>query len=168
MAISGKNLARILAPKFVTGTPDKATDVKRPQKKVGVLQVKSTFDDKDQRSALNVAKYQRKRVLVITPFMAEDLSKASLMKRYAERALKDSITRNEAPVMSHLFYYNVLNSNDAIERDIGLHSQLAWIGKADLVVIYVDYGITAAMQVAINVAETKSRKIEYRSIGGVA
>lgn len=166
MAISSKSLMRILAPKFYTGDP---TNVKAPtQTKVpGVLTVSSAFDKVDQRN-LDVAKYTRKRVLCITPFMAENPSKASQMERYATRALKDSLNRNEAPVMSHLFYYSVLSSNDPIERDIGLHSQLAWLPAADLVAVYVDFGITGAMQVAINYAESKSKKIEYRSIGGVS
>ena len=53
------------------------------------------------------------------------------------------------------------------ERDDAFLNLLSWIPRADLIAVYVDYGITPAMQVAINVAITKNKKIEYRSVGEV-
>ncbi|ASD50523.1 hypothetical protein FDI24_gp242 [Acidovorax phage ACP17] len=166
MALKGSQLAKILAPKFMTGgTPD--ADVPADPKRPGVPQYTSAFERADQREALNVAKYTRKRAVLISPFMPEDLSNAGKMLRYANRAVQDSLMRNEAPIASHAFFFG-LAPNVPIERDAGLHSQLSWIPKADVVVVYVDFGITAAMQVAINVAEVKAKKIEYRSIGATA
>lgn len=90
------------------------------------------------------------------------------MNRYALRATKDSLGKNEAPLASHLFYSEVLNVRNPIERDIGLQSQLTWLKAADIVAVYLDFGITPAMQVAINAAVLKNKRIEYRTIGNVA
>lgn len=100
--------------------------------------------------------------------MAEDPSIAMKMSRYAERCIRDSIHKNEAPLASHLLHYSVLNSRDPIERDIGLQSQLSWLRVADIVVVYIDFGITPAMKVALNNAVIIQKKIEYRTIGAVA
>lgn len=93
---------------------------------------------------------------------------AMKMSRYAQRATKDSINKNEAPLASQLFFYTVLNDKDPIERDIGLQSQLSWLRVADIVAVYVDFGITPAMKVAMNNAVLLQKKIEYRTIGAVA
>lgn len=162
----GSTLNKILSPQFMTGGP--TSDVKPDPKKPGVQQYTSAFAKADQRDALNVAKMTRKCTVVISPFMMEDPASGAKMMRYAARCAQDSTNRGEAPLMAHAFYYSVLNYMNSIERDMGLHSQLSWIPRAELVVVYVDFGITAAMQVAINVAEVKNRKIEYRSIGATA
>lgn len=100
--------------------------------------------------------------------MAEDYALAAKMTRYAVRATKDSMGKNESPLASHLFYSEVLNARNPIERDLGLQGQLTWLKGCDLIAVYLDFGITPAMQVVINHAIAKSRRIEYRTIGNVA
>ena len=88
------------------------------------------------------------------------------MTRYATRAAQDAMNRNEALLMANLAFLNPLGYS-AVERDDAFLNLLSWIPRADLIAVYVDYGITPAMQVAINVAITKNKKIEYRSVGEV-
>lgn len=140
----------------------------KDEKPKGVIDIPSRILDKDPNEVLRVSMTPKKTVLVVTPFMSEDPSKANLLSRYAKRCTQESIKRGEAPICSHLFYYDVLNMNVPIERDYGLHSMLSWIPNADLVCVYIDFGVSQAMQVMINTAQLKSRKIEYRMIGSTA
>lgn len=149
---------------FVTGGEVK--DPGDPVKKPGVATYSSAFDKADQRSVLNVAKVSRKLAVGISPFLAEDLANASKMTRYANRAAQDAANRNEALIMANLAFMNPAGVA-AVERDDAFLNLLSWIPRADVVAVYVDYGITPAMQVAINVAISKNKKIEYRSVGEV-
>jgi len=123
---------------------------------------------KDPRDVLNVAKSTRKRVMALSPFIMEDLTQASKMERYARRVVTDSTNKNEAVMLMSLFFYSNIAYTSPIERDMALHSAISWVPGIELLAVYIDYGITPAMQVVINVAETKGKKIEYRSIGGGA
>ena len=100
--------------------------------------------------------------------MAEDPSLAAKMQRYATRAIKDSLSKNEAPLASYVFYSDALSPRNPIERDIGLQSQLTWMKGADIIAVYMDFGITPAMQAVINSAILRVKRIEYRTIGSVA
>lgn len=160
-------LKKVFATRFTTGgkTPTEAPG----QTKSNVAQVPySLLQDGKPGDVLRVTRQQRRTALLVTPFMAEDPSKAARMVRYALRATRDSLNKGEAPLASHLFFSEVLNIRNPIERDIGLQSQLNWMKACDVVVVYLDFGITPAMQVAINNAILRHRKIEYRTIGAVA
>lgn len=61
-----------------------------------------------------------------------------------------------------------LNFRNPIERDLGLQAQLTWLKAADIVAFYVDFGITPAMEVVMNAAKLKNKRIEQRTIGSVA
>lgn len=162
--LRSKTLSSLLNPMFQQGGAVKAPG--EPAKKPGVQTYTSAFDKADQRSVLNVAKVSRKLAVGISPFLAEDLANASKMTRYANRAAQDATNRNEALIMANLAFLNPIGAT-AVERDDAFLNLLSWIPRADVVAVYVDYGITPAMQAAINVAITKNKKIEYRSVGEV-
>lgn len=166
--ITYNQLQKIFPNKFETGGDPGRDPAKADEKVPGVVQVASRITGKTPDEILHVAMTPRKTVLVVSPFMSENPAKADLMARYAKRCVQDSIKRNEAPLCSHLFYYDVLNMNQPIERDWGLQSMLSWIPNADLMAVYVDFGITQAMQVMINTAQLRSRKLEYRMITATA
>lgn len=159
---------KILTTMYQTGgqVPNEPVGQTKPAK--GSTAPHSVIQAARPEDNLRVTKQPKRNVILITPFMAEDPALAEKMKRYAKRATKDSLNKNEAPLASHLFYYSVLNEKDPIERDIGLQAQLSWIRVADLVAVYVDFSITPAMKVAINNAKLLQKKIEYRTIGSVA
>lgn len=159
---------QIMTTLFQTGgvVPKDPPGQTKPPK--GVQVPNSVIQIAPPENNLRVTKQPRKNVILITPFMAEDPALAMKMSRYAARATRDSLNKNEAPLASHLFFYSVLSDKDPIERDIGLQCQLSWLRVADLIAVYVDFSITPAMKVAINNAKLLQKKIEYRTIGSVA
>lgn len=161
-------IKQIFTTRFTTGgeRPTEAPGQTKPPK--GAQVPFSVIQNAKPEDTLRVTKQPRKAVLLVTPFMAEDPAQAARMTRYALRATRDSMNRNEAPLPSHLFYSEVLNVRNPIERDIGLQSQLTWIKGCDIVAVYIDFSITPAMQVVINNAIIRNKKIEYRTIGSVA
>lgn len=168
--VSFSKIKKIFGPTF-DGRAEKPRAGDQPgqtQVSPGSVAVSSYAQDANPDDVLHVIRQPKKAAVIITPFAAEDYSKAAAVKRYGDRCIKDSVQRGESPVASHLFYYDVLNVKNPIERDIGLLSQLTWIPKCDIVVVYVDFGITPAMRVAINVAQLKSKKLEFRTIGSVS
>jgi len=110
-----------------------------------------------------IAKPNRIRTLIITPFIAEDPARADIMRRYDSRAIKHSLSKNEAPFPGNLLYA-YLNIRDPIERDVGLQCQLAWLKGCEVVAFYVDYGVTPAMEVIMNATALKFKRIERRVI----
>lgn len=159
---------KILTTQFTTGG-DKPTEPAGQTKVAkGVQTPKSVIQAARAEDNLRVTKNPRKNVILITPFMSEDPALAMKMSRYAVRCTKDSLLKNEAPIASQLFFYQTLSDKDPIERDIGLQCQLSWLKVADIVAVYVDFGITPAMKVAMNNAILLQKKIEYRTIGAVA
>lgn len=86
-------------------------------------------------------------------------------RAYLQRCIRDSIERGEAPFASHQMYTNALDDNNTIERALGLACGLAWLEKADLMVVYNDYGISPGMAFAIRAAKGFVVDIEYRKIG---
>lgn len=87
--------------------------------------------------------------------------------KYGRRCLKDSLSRGESPMASHLLYTQpgVLNDDDPEERMIGINRGHAWMSVARKVVVYTDLGISPGMQLAINRAEMIGVPVEMRSIG---
>lgn len=164
--MSGATLTKILAPQFVTGGT--TSDVPDPGKKPGVMTYSSAFAKADQRELDSVGKVTRKLSIGIVPFMTEDKANAGKMERYARRCAVDALNRGEACMMTNLAFYDSGWQATPVERDVQLHGVMAWMPKAQVVAVYVDFGITPAMQICINVAEVKNRKIEYRSIGATA
>ncbi|WEM34398.1 hypothetical protein [Xanthomonas phage X1] len=159
---------KILTTLYQTGGQVSRDPVGQTTPPKGSTVPKSVIQAATPENNLRVTKQPRRNVIIITPFMAEDPALAEKMKRYAARATKDSLNKNEAPLASHLFYYSVLNEKDPIERDIGLQSQLSWLKVADVVAVYVDFSVTPAMKVAIDNARLLQKKIEFRTIGAVA
>lgn len=140
---------------------------KDPRRK-GVQEPQSIIQGQDANLA-TVLKTPRKSVIVLTPFMGEDPSKAKMFERYAQRAVKDSLNRNEAPLAAQLFFYQFFGSNLVqIERDMGLVSQISWVHKCDRVAVYSDFGITQAMNLVLDVARLKNKPVEFRAITSFA
>tara|TARA_Y100001973_G_C5208904_1_gene343819 strand:- start:12067 stop:12375 length:309 start_codon:yes stop_codon:yes gene_type:complete len=83
---------------------------------------------------------------------------------YAQKALLDSLNRNESPLAFHLFYTQVLNDLDEKERFQGIMASFQWHKVADLLAVYTDYGVSYGMKLAINLAKKNKLKIEERAI----
>lgn len=153
---------RILAHRFQTGGQVKQTSQSKPSP--GMQVPNSAIQQANAEDQLRVIRQPRRPVVVVSPFVPEELSKGPKLQRYAIRAVRDSINRNEAPLASHVMYYD-LSIRNPIERDIGLQLQLSWLKHAQAVVVYNDWGITPAMQVVLNAAAVRNKRIEFRTIG---
>ena len=83
---------------------------------------------------------------------------------YAERCLIDSLVRGEAPIAGHMLYTQALNDDVSTDRDLGIAAHMAWIRRADKLVVYRDNGVTDGMAKAIKHAMIIGMEIEYREI----
>lgn len=103
-----------------------------------------------------------KRVVLESPF-AGDIDRNLA---YARAAIRDSLSRDEAPIASHLLYTQpgILDDDNATERAWGISAGHAWIEKADLVAVYADHGISNGMRAGINAAELSGIPVEVRYI----
>lgn len=120
-----------------------------------------------QKEVLAVKFKNRKTVIIESPYASEDPSKLAQHIMYAKLCLKDSLSRGEAPMVSHLLYNLVINDRQVSEHDAALLSHLSWLAHADLVAVYSDYGVSPGMQASINQANIKAKKVEYRLLGKV-
>ena len=86
---------------------------------------------------------------------------------YARRAVRDALSRLEAPIASHLLYTQAGILNDLVpeERAIGIEAGLAWRRVADCVVFYVDYGWSSGMKAAKDLYDHGGFPYEIREIG---
>lgn len=86
---------------------------------------------------------------------------------YAFMCFKDSLSRNESPIASHMLYAVTGMLDDAIpvERKQGMEAGHAWLNVVDKVVVYQDYGISKGMREGIKRAEEKGVRIIYRTLG---
>jgi len=104
-----------------------------------------------------------RRVLIESPF-AGDVEKNI---EYARRCVRDSLSRGEAPIASHLLYTQdgILSDGILKESYWGIDAGLAWLDVADASIVYTDLGISRGMEFGIEAAKARGRKVEYRQIG---
>jgi hypothetical protein len=85
---------------------------------------------------------------------------------YARACVRDSLSRGEAPIASHLLYTQpgILRDDDPLERAWGIDAGLAWRKVAEATVVYTDRGISPGMHFGIEAALAAGRPVEYRSL----
>ncbi len=86
---------------------------------------------------------------------------------YARRCVRDSLSRGEAPIASHLLYTQdgILNDDVPEERFWGINAGLAWHAAGAMTAVYTDLGLSAGMQYGIEAAQKAGAEIVYRRIG---
>lgn len=93
-----------------------------------------------------------KRVVIESPCAARDGWNRQHHLKYARLALRDSLSRGEAPIASHLLYPRTAGGplNDLVpeERHQGIYAGLAWAAMAELAVFYVAMGESPGMAAA--------------------
>ena len=101
-------------------------------------------------------------VILESPFAGDEQANID----YARLCVRDSLSRGEAPIASHLLYTQpgILDDTDPEERQWGIDAGLAWKGVADASVIYMDKGITEGMRYGIITAQWAGVPVEYRRI----
>lgn len=68
---------------------------------------------------------------------------------YALRCVKHALSVGESPMAGHLVFPRVLDDGDPAQRAQGIAAHVAWIAKADALVVYRDRGVSAGMGGAI-------------------
>ena len=102
------------------------------------------------------------RVILESPY-AGDIERNV---KYARMAVRDSLSRGEAPIASHLLYTQegILKDEIPEERQWGIDAGLAWKEVAVKHVFYIDYGYSRGMEYAKQYATTNHIPIEERRI----
>lgn len=101
-----------------------------------------------------------KRTLLLSPYSGA----VERNMLYARAALLDSISRNEAPLASHLLYPQVLDDTISRERELASDMEGEWLRVSDQVVAYQDYGITDGMELTLRKAAQLGLPVSYRTI----
>jgi len=80
--------------------------------------------------------------------------------------VRDSLSRGEAPIASHLLYTQegILKDEIPEERQWGIDAGLAWKEVAEKHVFYVDYGYSRGMEYAKQYATNNDIPTEERTI----
>jgi hypothetical protein len=83
------------------------------------------------------------RVIIESPYAGDTERNIE----YARMCIKDSLSRGESPIASHLLYTQdgILDDDIPEERQLGIDAGLAWKEVADKHVFYIDYGMSAGM-----------------------
>lgn len=87
---------------------------------------------------------------------------------YARACVRDSLSRGEAPIASHLLYTQpgVLCDDVTAERQWGIDAGLAWLAVAEASIVYTDRGISIGMEHGIAAAHKAGIPVERRTIKG--
>jgi hypothetical protein len=104
------------------------------------------------------------RVIIESPYDADDQEHIDHNIKYAEICLLDSLDRGETPFASHLLYTRVLDDKVPDDRRRGIQAGIIWMAVADLVAVYMDMGITRGMKYGIEQASQLGIRVEFREI----
>ena len=85
---------------------------------------------------------------------------------YARMCVRDSLSRGEAPIASHLLYTQagILKDEVPEERQWGIDAGLAWKTVAEKHVFYIDYGYNRGMEYAKQYDSENNIPFEERKI----
>ncbi len=107
----------------------------------------------------------KKRFTVIeSPFSAPTIEGLVRNVQYTMLAVRDSLNRGEAPYASHLFYTQMLDDNNAEERQLGMDAGLTICHHADQTSVYIDLGISRGMEYGIETAKEVGRVVIERRL----
>ena len=107
-----------------------------------------------------------KRVVIETPFAASTEEESKRNAAYLKAAMRDSISKGEAPYASHALYTQFLDDTIPEERAEGIVMGFVWGDLATETVVYVDLGISKGMRAGIDYAQSKGRPVVYREVPG--
>jgi hypothetical protein len=105
-----------------------------------------------------------KLVIIESPYAGD----VEINVEYARRCVRDSLSRGEAPIASHLLYTQPGILDDLIpeERQWGIDAGLAWRSVAQASVVYTDRGITKGMEYGMAAATAAGVPVELRTLPG--
>lgn len=85
---------------------------------------------------------------------------------YARACVRDSLSRGESPLASHLLLTqeDILRDDDPVERLKGIDAGLAWLHVSEGTVVYCDYGISKGMEYGMGAAHAAGKPVSYRNL----
>lgn len=107
-----------------------------------------------------------KLVIIESPYRAAEPGGIAAHVTYARAAIRDSITRGEAPVAFHLLYTQpgVLRDEFVEERALGIALSNYWTEVADFLAFYTDRGWSEGMLKAYDRAVLIGAPYKFRSL----
>lgn len=107
-----------------------------------------------------------KLVILESPFAAGNGHTVEENIEYARACVRDSLSRGEAPIASHLLYTQpgILNDDIPQERSWGIRAGLAWKEVAECSVVYTDHGISQGMRYGMEAAIAAGLTVELRRL----
>lgn len=104
------------------------------------------------------------RVVIESPLGAPTRAQIDTHKRYARRAVLDSLARGEAPYAAHLFYDQPGLLDDLLpdQRQQGLRAGLLWATTADVCAVYLDLGCSDGMVQGLDQARRLGQRVSFR------
>lgn len=105
-------------------------------------------------------------MIIESPLSAPTRDDIEANKVYARRCVVDSLRRDEAPFASHLLYdqQGILDDLLPDQRETGILAGFAWGEAADMVVFYIDFGISTGMYRGFERAMLTDADIVVRSL----
>ena len=123
----------------------------------------------DRIVRIKVMSSKERRITIIeSPFSAPSHDAIVRNVRYAMLAVRDSLSRGEAPYASHLFFTQMLDDNIPEERALGIDAGLSVGRHAALTAIYTDFGLSRGMEYGITAAKEIRRPVVERKLFGAA
>ncbi len=101
-------------------------------------------------------------VIIESPYAGEIEANVT----YARACVRDSLSRGEAPIASHLLYTQpgILRDEVPAERQWGIDAGLAWRRVAEASVVYTDRGVSSGMEYGIALARAAGKPVEFRTL----
>ena len=103
-------------------------------------------------------------VIIESPFSAPTMPELIQNIQYALLAVRHSLNQGEAPYASHLFYTQMLDDNNAAERQNGIKAGLEIGSFAQKTAVYTDFGISNGMKYGLDAAKNINREIVERTL----
>ena len=125
----------------------------------------ATGSDKTSPVKATTINLSKKLSVIECPWEPTDPSANRHQERYANFCLLDSMRLGEAPFLMYQLLTKVLNTRQTFEHNDAFFFYVNWIPVADVLAVYIYHGITASMQMSINIAKKHTTRIEYRVIG---
>lgn len=118
--------------------------------------------ENDENTRRGTKEGSMKRVILESPFSGDESKNID----YARKALRHSLSLNEAPIASHLLYTQVLDDKIEDHRSLGIKAGLSWVGVADYGVAYLDLGLSRGMEQGISAMIEGGKPVSCRWLNG--
>lgn len=105
-----------------------------------------------------------RRVIIESPFGSDDPQTLRENIAYARACANDCVQRGEVPFASHLFFPQFMDDKDPAQRQMGIEMGYDFWEKADLVIFYMDKGLSPGMQAALGKAFFENKPYEKRTL----